>query len=75
MHRAQGPKLYVWSFRDEGAFHEDITNRMLTDLVDACEPRFMRLRAEFNVRGGIYTDVVVEHRQPGWEPATPVQLP
>jgi 7-cyano-7-deazaguanine reductase len=68
-------KLYIWSFREEGAFHEDVTNRMLTDLVDACEPRFMRLRAEFNVRGGIYTDVVVEHRQPGWEPATPVHLP
>jgi 7-cyano-7-deazaguanine reductase len=68
-------KLYVWSFREEGAFHEDVTNRMLADLVDACEPRFMRLRAEFNVRGGIYTDVVVEHRQPGWEPANPVHLP
>jgi 7-cyano-7-deazaguanine reductase len=68
-------KLYVWSFREEGAFHEDVTNRMLADLVDACAPRFMRLRAEFNVRGGIYTDVVVEHRQPGWEPATPVHLP
>jgi 7-cyano-7-deazaguanine reductase len=68
-------KLYVWSFREEGAFHEDVTNRMLADLVDACEPRFMRLRAEFNVRGGIYTDVVVEHRQPGWEPVKPVKLP
>jgi len=68
-------KLYVWSFRDEGAFHEDVTNRILADLADACEPRFMRLRAEFNVRGGIYTDVVVEHRQPGWEPATLVKLP
>ena len=68
-------KLYVWSFREEGAFHEDVTNRMLADLVDACEPRFMRLRAEFNVRGGIYTDVVVEHRQPGWEPVRPVKLP
>ncbi|MGD8873681.1 MAG: preQ(1) synthase, partial [Gammaproteobacteria bacterium] len=68
-------KLYVWSFRDEGAFHEAVTNRMLADLVSACEPRFMRLRAEFNVRGGIYTDVVVEHRQPGWEPANPVTLP
>jgi 7-cyano-7-deazaguanine reductase len=68
-------KLYVWSFREEGAFHEDVTNRMLADLVAACEPRFMRLRAEFNVRGGVYTDVVVEHRQPGWEPTTPVHLP
>ena len=68
-------KLYVWSFREEGAFHEDVTNRILTDLVAACEPRFMRLRSEFNVRGGIYTDVVVEHRKPGWEPSPAVHLP
>jgi 7-cyano-7-deazaguanine reductase len=67
-------KLYIWSFRDEGAFHEDVTNRILNDLVDACEPRFMRLRAEFNVRGGIYTDVVVEHRQPDWKPQRRVEL-
>ena len=67
-------KLYIWSFRDEGAFHEDVTNRILNDLVDACEPRFMRLRAEFNVRGGIYTDVVVEHRQPDWKPQRRVKL-
>jgi 7-cyano-7-deazaguanine reductase len=68
-------KLYVWSFRDEGAFHEAVTNRLLADLVGACQPRFMRLRAEFNVRGGIYTDVVVEHRQSGWQPPVPVTLP
>lgn len=68
-------KLYVWSFRDEGAFHEAVTNRMLADLVAACEPRFMRLRAEFNVRGGIYTGVVVEHRRDGWQPPVPVTLP
>ncbi|NNG11963.1 MAG: NADPH-dependent 7-cyano-7-deazaguanine reductase QueF [Halobacteria archaeon] len=67
-------KLYVWSFRDEGAFHEDVSNRILADLVAACQPRFMRLRAEFNVRGGIYTDVVVEHRQAGWSPLPPVDL-
>jgi 7-cyano-7-deazaguanine reductase len=67
-------KLYVWSFRDAGAFHEDVTNRILVDLVAACQPRFMRLRAEFNVRGGIYTDVVVEHRQSGWSPLPPVDL-
>lgn len=67
-------KLYVWSFRDEGAFHEDITNQILNDLVKACQPRFMRLRAEFNVRGGVYTDVVVEHRQDGWEAAAAVKL-
>jgi len=67
-------KLYIWSFRDEGAFHEDVTNCILNDLVDACEPRFMRLRAEFNVRGGIYTDVVVESRQPDWKPQRRVEL-
>ncbi|MEN8107565.1 MAG: preQ(1) synthase [Pseudomonadota bacterium] len=67
-------KLYVWSFRDEGAFHEAVTNRILDDLVAATRPRFMRLRAEFNVRGGIYTDIVVEHRQDGWTPASAVVL-
>ena len=67
-------KIYIWSFREEGAFHEDVTNRILNDLVDACEPRFMRLRAEFNVRGGVYTDVAVEYRQPDWAPADIVNL-
>jgi len=68
-------KLYVWSFRDEGAFHEAVTNAILSDLVAACEPRFMRLSAEFNVRGGIYTTVVAEHRADGWQPAPAVTLP
>lgn len=68
-------KLYVWSFRDEGAFHEDVTNRILTDLVAATAPRFMRLTAEFMVRGGIYTTVVVEHRAPDWQPTLRVELP
>ncbi|MEZ5541897.1 MAG: preQ(1) synthase [Pseudomonadota bacterium] len=68
-------KLYVWSFRDTGAFHEAVTNRILSDLVAAVQPRFLRLRAEFNVRGGIYTDIVVEHRAPGWQPPAPVMLP
>ncbi|MGB5425873.1 MAG: preQ(1) synthase [Gammaproteobacteria bacterium] len=67
-------KLYVWSFRDEGAFHEDISNRILNDLVKACQPRFMRLHAEFNVRGGVYTDVTVEYRQPGWSPPATIKL-
>jgi 7-cyano-7-deazaguanine reductase len=66
-------KLYIWSFRDEGAFHEDVTNRILNDLVSHCQPHWMRLRAEFGVRGGIYTDVVVEHRQAGWTPETPIK--
>ncbi len=68
-------KLYIWSFRDEGAFHEDVTNRILDDLVRACAPRFMRLTAEFKVRGGIYTDVVAEYRDPKWHPPEPVKLP
>ncbi len=68
-------KLYIWSFRDEGAFHEDVTNRMLGDLVAATRPRFMRLTAEFNVRGGIYTTVVAEHRDPAWQAPLPVHLP
>ena len=67
-------KLYLWSFRDEGAFHEAVTNRILDDLVAACQLRFMRLRAEFNVRGGVYTDVVVEHRRDGWTPPPAVEL-
>jgi 7-cyano-7-deazaguanine reductase len=68
-------KLYVWSYRDEGAFHEAVTNRILQDLVDACSPRFMRVRAQFNVRGGIYTTVVAEYRGPGWRSPEPVTLP
>jgi len=68
-------KLYVWSFRDEGAFHEAVTNRILDDLVGALAPRFMRLNAEFNVRGGIYTTVVAEHRDERWTPPVEVSLP
>jgi 7-cyano-7-deazaguanine reductase len=68
-------KLYIWSYRDEGAFHEAVTNRILHDLATACAPRFMRVRAEFNVRGGLYTTVVAEHRKPGWRAPEPVILP
>lgn len=68
-------KLYMWSFREEGAFHERVTNDILDDLVRAISPRFMRITAEFNVRGGIYTTVVVEHRQSDWTPPTKVELP
>ena len=64
-------KLYVWSFRDEGHFHEDVTNRMLDDLVAALKPRFLRLTAVFNVRGGIYTHVVAEHRARGFKGELP----
>lgn len=64
-------KLYIWSFREEGGFHEAMTNRILDDLVAATNPRFMRLTVDWNVRGGIYTIVTVEHRQPDWQPADP----
>ena len=67
-------KLYIWSFRNEGCYHEAVTNRILDDLVQALEPRFMRFTAKFFVRGGIFTNVVAEHRQPGWEPAPQVDL-
>jgi 7-cyano-7-deazaguanine reductase len=67
-------KLYMWSFREEGHFHEDVTNRILDDLVRVTDPRFMRLTAKFYVRGGIFTNVVVEHRKAGWEPAPRVEL-
>jgi 7-cyano-7-deazaguanine reductase len=59
-------KLYVWSYRGEGAFHEAVTNRILDDLVAATRPRYMKLEARFNVRGGIYTTVVAEHRKRGF---------
>jgi 7-cyano-7-deazaguanine reductase len=68
-------KLYVWSFRDQGAFHEDVTNRILDNLVEVCQPRFMRLTADFNVRGGIYTTVVAEHRDAAWAAPAKVELP
>ena len=68
-------KLYIWSFRNEGAFHEAVTNRILDDLVAGTAPRYMRLTAEFFVRGGIYTTVVAEHRAPDWTPGPPSPVP
>lgn len=68
-------KLYVWSYREVGAFHEAVTNQILDDLRALLAPRFIRLTAIFNVRGGIYTTVVVEHRAADWAPASPVVLP
>jgi 7-cyano-7-deazaguanine reductase len=68
-------KLYIWSFRDRGAFHEAVTNEIADHLAAATHPRFLRLTGRFNVRGGIYTTVVVERRHPGWQPAPPVALP
>ena len=60
-------KLYIWSYRSQGAFHEAVTNRILDDLASATRPRFMRLCAKFFVRGGIFTTVVAEHRKKGWK--------
>ena len=68
-------KLYLWSFRDRGAFHEAVTNQIAEDLARACTPRYLRLEGKFNVRGGIYTTVVVERRKSGWNPQPAVELP
>jgi 7-cyano-7-deazaguanine reductase len=67
-------KLYLWSFRDRGAFHEAVTNQILDDLVHTLAPRFMRVTAQWYVRGGIFTTVVVEHRKRGWRAAPYVEL-
>ena len=67
-------KNYIWSFRNKGAFHEAVTNQILDDLVAVLDPRFMRLKAIFNVRGGIYTTVESEHRQKNWLPRDIVSL-
>lgn len=68
-------KLYLWSFREEGGFHEAMTNKIVDDLVAVTEPSFLRLRAQWYVRGGIYTDVVVEHRDPSWLAPRRIRLP
>lgn len=68
-------KLYIWSYRDRGAFHEAVTNTILGDLAAAMAPRFARLTGHFNVRGGIATTVVAEHRKTGWIAPAPVHLP
>ncbi|MGR8918733.1 MAG: preQ(1) synthase [Gammaproteobacteria bacterium] len=68
-------KLYIWSWRDEGAFHEAIANAILDDVVAACAPRFARLTAAFNVRGGTYPTIVVEHRAEGWTPSPASVVP
>jgi 7-cyano-7-deazaguanine reductase len=67
-------KLYAWSFRNEGVFHEAVTNRIVDDLAGALSPRFLRLTARWYVRGGIFTTVVVEHRKKGWKPAAPIEF-
>jgi len=56
-------KLYLWSYRNEGAFHEDVTNRILDDLVKACHPKYMKIIGDFNVRGGIHTVITAEYHK------------
>ncbi|HEX6706521.1 MAG TPA: preQ(1) synthase [Albitalea sp.] len=68
-------KMYFWSYRNEGAFHEKVTNTILDDMVKATDPRFIRITAKWYVRGGIYTNVVAEHRKKGWKPEAVVVLP
>jgi 7-cyano-7-deazaguanine reductase len=68
-------KLYFWSYRDVGAFHEQVTNTIVDDIVAATRPRFVRIVARWNVRGGIATNVIAEYRKPGWTAADPVVLP
>ena len=68
-------KAYIWSFRDRGAFHEAVTNEIADRLSAVLQPRFLRLTAQFNVRGGIHTTVVAEHRKPGWTAGLPADLP
>lgn len=68
-------KLYMWSFREQGAFHEAVTNEILDDIVDVIAPNFMRIRANFNVRGGIYTNVIVEHKDENWIAPELINLP
>ena len=68
-------KMYMWSFRNEGAFHEKVTNDILDDIVKAADPRFVRITAKWYVRGGIYTNVVAEHRKKGWKPQPVIELP
>jgi 7-cyano-7-deazaguanine reductase len=68
-------KLYLWSFRERGSFHEAVTNEIVDHLARAIAPRFMRLCARFNVRGGIYTSVIAERRAAKWRSPEPVNLP
>ena len=67
-------KVYVWSYRDQGTFHEAVSNRIVNDLVAATKPRYLKLTARFYVRGGIFTTLVVDHRKHGWRPAPYVAL-
>src|ERR1700693_456467 len=67
-------KLYIGSYRNQGAFHEAVTNRILDDLAKATKPRYMRLAARFYVRGGFFTTVIAETRKRGWRPPPELDL-
>ena len=68
-------KMYMWSFRNEGAFHEKVTNDILSKIVEVTNPRYARITGRWYVRGGIYTNVVAEHRKKGWKPLPAVEVP
>ena len=68
-------KMYFWSYRNDGAFHEKVTNDIVDDIVRATDPRFIRITAKWYVRGGIYTNLIAEHRRKGWKPPAVVELP
>ena len=61
-------KLYIWSYRDKGAFHEAVANQILDDIVAALSPRYAQLKAQFNVRGGIFTTIQTQYRKRNWKP-------
>lgn len=67
-------KLYMFSYRNKGEFHEAITNKILNDIVRACLPRFVRINAEFNIRGGLKTEIIAEHKMDEWSPDTLISL-
>ncbi len=68
-------KCYIWSYRDKGTFHEAVTNQILEDIAAVISPKFMRITTKFNVRGGLYTSVVVEQKMEGWRPKEIIILP
>jgi len=67
-------KLYLWSYRNEGAFHEAVTHKVLNDMVNTIQPRYLRLQTKWYVRGGIFTTVTAEHRKEGWTPQPRVDI-
>ena len=67
-------KMYMWAYRDEGAFHEKVTNTILDDLIKAVAPRYIKITAKWYVRGGIYTNVVADYRKKGWKPEPRVDV-